>query len=84
MVEGGNCSIGVPLDDDDVPYGVCFGLFTLALPVPASLLQGGRRREGGYCHLSLLALECGHVGVAVSPDRRRCLVTMENVIKKKK
>lgn len=46
-----------------------------------------REAEGGkeVTATSLLAaLECGHVGVAVSPDRRPCLVTMENVIKKKK
>lgn len=53
----------------------------LALPVPASLLQGRRRSRlgGGAAATSL----CGHVGVAVSPARRRCLVTMEKVIKKK-
>lgn len=57
----------------------------LALPVPASLLQGRRSRLGGdAAATSLCALECGHVGVAVSPARRRCLVTMEKVIKKKR
>lgn len=56
----------------------------LALPVPASHLQGRRRSRlgGGAAATSLCALECGHVGVAVSPARRRCLVTMEKVIKK--